>query len=318
MFTLKIYLNIRKIWTTYTIRISVFLISILVCLPAHAYQNCLSVAYPRVKEPYRTLIMNIVEGIKSVSKQDVHHIVIKGNSTPEATDCGKLIGLGRGGLSYVEKYYNNRVAAIGAVFKQPGEKTLIPTISMVPDPDVVFTRLKYFMPSVKNISVVYSDSNYGLYISQAEQKAKNHGFTLDAYEASSLGSALSLYSNIFETIDEKNGALWLIQDPAVYNAKNILPVILKEAWRRDIAVFSNHPFHARSGALYSIYPNNKKLGQQLSKIVNDCERNPCNYTSVLGATQVHTAINTRTAKHLGIRIRRGGDPYIDLYFPSYR
>jgi hypothetical protein len=94
-------------------------------------------------------------------------------------------------------------------------------------------------------------------------------------------------------------------------------------------VFSGNPSHSRRGLLFSMYPDNTRLGQALGQLaqeiqvrhqqtgsslkVGDTIAPQEQHIHILPLEHLHTGVNLRTAEHLGISISR--DQEFDIIFP---
>lgn len=298
------------------------LLGLVVSPTASAENDCITVVYQNVREPYRTVLKQIVGGIEATAERTVHHaliepgegeaIAVEGLQNP---DCGIVIGLGRSGLQAVSGLGAQRTVVVGAVLLQPGEVAVAPTISMVPDVHELFVRLKHFRPKVTSVTAIFDPNNNGMLMQHATQAARSLGLGLFPLEADDIRTALNLYTNVLATLDSERDALWLLQDTSTVDSDNVLPLVLKSAWVRGLTVFSSQPAYVKNGVLFSVFPDNVALGRQLATLAMECADGRCPEAKVQGLKQLRTAVNLRTAQHLGIRIDPQSDPHVDLAFP---
>ncbi len=113
--------------------------------------------------------------------------------------------------------------------------------------------------------------------------------------------------------------------------------ILEQAWEKNLVVFSGNPSHIRRGLLFSMYPDNTRLGQALGQLAQEIQvrheqtgssleaENPDTgipaeslaphkqHIHILPLEHLHTGINLRTAEHLGIEISR--EQEFDIIYP---
>ena len=95
----------------------------------------------------------------------------------------------------------------------------------------------------------------------------------------------------------------------------VLPMVLKESWDRNLAVFSSSFGHVRRGVLFSLYPNNVELGRHLGGSALNFMTSGSNETSgMLPLREVLMAVNLRTARHLGVNTNRAQN--FDMSFPE--
>ena len=91
--------------------------------------------------------------------------------------------------------------------------------------------------------------------------------------------------------------------------------MLKESWNRNVPVFSSSYLHVKKGALFVLYPNNVDLGRNLAssaiKIISGEARR-----GMLPLRDVHTAVNLRTASHIGLSLSNEQQRSFDSVFPE--
>jgi putative ABC transport system substrate-binding protein len=84
-------------------------------------------------------------------------------------------------------------------------------------------------------------------------------------------------------------------------------------------VFSSNVAHVRRGALFSLYPDNLELGRFLGSSAQTLIGSNVGPTAaprgLQALRQVLTAVNTRTAEHLGLDLRASGQR-IHLVLPE--
>ncbi|MEO8342304.1 MAG: hypothetical protein ABI536_00660, partial [Gallionella sp.] len=96
---------------------------------------------------------------------------------------------------------------------------------------------------------------------------------------------------------------------------SVLPLVLQESWNQGIAVFSSNFVHVRRGVLFSLYPDNVALGKSLAGLAQGMLVSGNDGThGMLPLRDVQSAVNLRTAQHLGITSARYQD--FDLIFPE--
>ncbi|NIW86334.1 MAG: hypothetical protein GWN09_06995 [Gammaproteobacteria bacterium] len=286
--------------------------------PAVASEDCIGVIYPEVREPYRSVLEQIVEGVTEGSPWLVRRHPVREESDVSVPQCRALVGLGRQGLRVIRDHASGRSVVAGAVVLSPGEPTSVPTISLVPDSVELFRRLKHFMPAVQSVTVVFNPKQNGRLVRDAQRAADRLGLDLHALEAKDLRSALVLYRETLQTMDPDTSALWLLQDSVTVDSKNVLPLILKDAWLNRLVTFSSQPAYVKNGVLFSVYPDNLALGRRLGKLAYLCATDGCTSKKVMPLRDLRTAVNVRTADHLRIDFDPRGSPYVDLTFPESR
>lgn len=93
-----------------------------------------------------------------------------------------------------------------------------------------------------------------------------------------------------------------------------MPMILAEAWNKQLVIISNNPGHVSKGALFSLYPDNTGLGESLAELAKTTATTQRDNVSLL--RNVQSAVNIRTAEHLGIHFNNQDKRSFSLLFPS--
>ena len=79
----------------------------------------------------------------------------------------------------------------------------------------------------------------------------------------------------------------------------LLPVLLRESWDRNLILFSNNPIDVAKGALFALYPDYPAMGKQLAERAKK-QATKSAATGPEASEHLNAAVNTRTAAHLGI------------------
>ena len=284
----------------------------------------IAVLYPEVAEPYRSVFAKIVEGIEDQAKGRVASFEIGPNQSPQnimielrRQDIRVVIALGRNGLRLASGLDRDIGLVAGAMVSVPETQARSITLfSLAPSPALMFSRLQSLMPNARRVFVVYDPAQNGWLIRLAKEAARARGLELVAYEAADLKTALRIYREILAAADAKKDALWLPQDSNTVDDTLVLPLVLQEAWSRDLTFFSSSVAHVRRGALFSLYPNNLEMGRNLAhSSLGLLASGTVGASGVLPLTDVLMAVNVRTADHLGINISRMQQSF-DLVFPE--
>jgi putative tryptophan/tyrosine transport system substrate-binding protein len=286
--------------------------------------GALAVVYPDIGEPYRSVFAKIIEGIEDGARLAVHTYPIGPNQDSSELN-GQLkkngtkvvIALGRQGLKATSNLDNAIPVVVGGVLAIPeAENRSLTGISLTPDPALLFTRLKTLMPGVKRVIVVYNPLQNEWLIKIAREAAKVQGLELAAYEARDLGAAARAYEAAFASADSRRDAVWLPQDGTTVDENTILPLALKESWNRSVPVFSSSFLHVKKGALFALYPNNLELGRTLAASALAAISGDARRRGVLPLREVQTAVNLRTASHMGLAIGYQQQRSFDFIFPE--
>ncbi|WP_196138328.1 ABC transporter substrate binding protein [Aliikangiella sp. G2MR2-5] len=270
----------------------------------HANQKSkVAVFYPEVREPYKTIYQEILQGVKtSAGTEVIENVLPKEFDVSEITQklevqgIKKVIVLGRAGYQLAKKLPADITVVSGALPIHPNG---ISGISLISDPGSLFYYLKQVAPEVARIHVAYSQRNEWL-IELAKQAAIEHKLELNAKQVESTGDAIAFYNQLFDSDISNVDAIWLPLDKVSSHDKVTLPLILEKAWSKEVPVFSSKPSHAKRGALFSTYPDNVALGSRLAIMVNElADQSTQEKFAALKSLQL--AVNLRTAAHLGLK-----------------
>lgn len=283
----------------------------------------IAVIYPDIGEPYRTVFEQIIVGIKDKAKTQTVDYALKPDADIDELknvlrqqDAKVVIALGRQGMNIASTLDRNIGVVVGGVIMPPENAMRgLPVNSLSPDPALLFAHLKGLTPDVRRVITVYDPRRNGWLIPLAKQAALSQGLELAAYEAQDLRSAVRRYQDIFAAADSRRDALWLLQDSTTVEEGLVLPLVLQESWNRNLAVFSSSFSHVRRGVLFSLYPDNVGLGRHLADTaLAFLASGDYGEHGIILLRDVLTAINLRTAKHLGLNTNRQQD--FDLVFPE--
>ncbi len=295
--------------------------------PAHVWAETPSVGviYPEVREPYRAVFMEIIRGIEAGLNQSVKHYVLNGEDSSAALldhvredHVDVVISLGRAGLSATKQFAEDFPVVIGAVMISPNQEVKGQTgITLAPDPDVLFARLKDIVPDAKEVSVVYDPRQKAWEIDRAIKVAKSYALTLNAFPSEDLHLSAELYRKLLGQIKDGSVAIWLPLDNPAMDEQTLLPVVLQEAWEKNFVVFSGNLDHVRKGALFSLYPDNFGMGRSLATLALERLKKGASTTSTINPLRdLLLAVNLRTAEHLGLRFASHDREQFDLVFPA--
>lgn len=197
-----------------------------------------------------------------------------------------------------------------------GGITNIPTghsgVSLTASPTAFFKRLKRYAPDVRKVSLVFSEEKNGWWIKEAKQQAKKNKIKLQLYPITSIKEGVRSYKRIMDQAQSGKEAVWIPLVDLVPN-KIIMSIVLKKAWVKEITVFSNNPAHVKQGALFSLYPDNTNLADQLIKVVRTLKAKDKRIISP--TIEVKTALNVRTARHLGLNLSSADLLQFDRIYP---
>jgi putative tryptophan/tyrosine transport system substrate-binding protein len=285
--------------------------------------NPIAVIYPDISEPYRTVFAQIIAGIEDKTNMRAVSYAVGSNvdggelkNALSRQDAKVVIALGRQGMKIAGTLDRNIGVVVGGVITAPEQDPRnFPLISMSPDPALLFAQLKQLSPGMRRVFTVYDPHQNDWLIQRAKAAAGKQGLELVAYEAQDLRGAVSRYQEIFAAADNRQDALWLLQDSTTVEDSSVLPLVLQESWGRGLTVFSSSFGHVKRGVLFSLYPDNNKLGRHLAEMaLAFLDSGDYGERGMILLREVLTAVNLRTAKHLGVNASRQQD--FDMAFPD--
>jgi putative ABC transport system substrate-binding protein len=295
------------------------------CLSSAAVAGVrVAVIFPEVDQPYARVFEQIIDDIRQQKGFDVDTYSLRDNYDPAAVkqwitqqNAQTLVALGQRGVDAVENLDIDIPIIIGAVLYVSGaQNEQVSGISLTPDPDLLFTRLKQMAPGIKRIHVVYNPDRYQWLIDYAKKAANKHHLEILAKEASDLPSAAPLYRELLDASQHDDDAIWLLQDSSTVGDSSILPLVLKEAWEKKLVVFSSNPGHVRRGALFALYADQNALGKSITQLLLQQTSGKTKVKGLLPLSEVQIAVNLRTAGHIKVDISYEQRRQFDLVYPK--
>lgn len=298
------------------------LLMLMASVTSLAHGSQLGVIYPDIREPYRTVFLEIVKGIEQATASEIPKYEIPEDASQSEVvrwarfhELDTVIALGTRGLNASRELPAETRVVIGAVLIEPEPQfNGLTAIALTPDPYVLFERLAELAPHVERVAVVYNANRNAWLIERAALAAQAKGIRLTAFPAQDLHEAASIYKDVLEEGAREGDAIWVLQDPSIIDEGAILASILREAWDKELVVFSSNPVHVRRGALFSLYPDNVGMGRSLARKAASLDR-PDFRPSVVPLQDLLIAVNIRTAEHLGLNLTHESRKF-DLTFPT--
>lgn len=287
-------------------------------------RSTIAVVYPQIGEPFRSAFAAIVRGIDERTAGRILRLPLAGESAPESLaqelrsrHVRALIALGRSGLkaaTTLDLKLPFIAAGVLSVPEADGQSGTV--VSLAPDPHLLFTRLKAFVPQARRVIVVHNPRQNDWLIRLAREAARQNGLELLAFESEDLKGSLKRYQELIGQLNVRRDALWLPQDTSAVDDSVVLPWLLRTAWDEGLPVFSSNVAHVRRGALFALYPDNLELGRHLgSTAMAALSGGSLPPRGMQALRQVLTAVNVRTARHLGLDLDESAQP-IHLVLPE--
>jgi putative ABC transport system substrate-binding protein len=289
---------------------------------ASAGKGSIAVLYPNVSEPVRSAFISMIQGIEERTRVRVRSYAVEPRTDPaelnlqlKKNGTRVVIALGRQGLNVAAALDRDILVLVGgALLLSDAEIVNVNGISLTPDPALLFARLRTLLPEVRRVMVVYDPKKTEWLLRLAREAARGQGLELVAVEAHNLGQAAHVYTGLIRGADSKRDALWLPHDTTTVEESTLLPLILKESWNGSLPIFSSNILHARKGALFAMSPNNVELGKSLAASALGLMSGETRKKGVQPLRELHTALNLRTANHMGLNIGNQQQRTFDFIF----
>jgi len=293
---------------------------------SHAAEQRIAVIYPMVKKPYSTVFERIIEGIAAEAKTDIVKYGLEGVGEEQGVaiqewlsdqQADVIVVLGRRGIEAVRNLKLTIPSVFGGVL-YVADTTLGNSvgISLTPDPKQLFNQLKRLSPGTRRVFVVYNPARYQWLIDLAEPVATALGITLVTKAAEGPRDSARIHRDILREARRRTDSVWLLQDSSIIDSNTILPMILRESWNKKLIVFSSNPSDVPRGILFSFYADNKALGRNLTKLaLGRLKSRQRSSAFILPLPDALSAINLRTASHLGLHIPFEEQRKFGLVFP---
>lgn len=285
----------------------------------------IGVLYPNVREPYKSVFMSIMQGIDDGLDTNTTRYPLDDVTEPSALNTslerdrvGVVIALGTKGATAARRLENGIHVIVGAVLTEPSQGgSGFSGITLSPDPQILFERLTKVAPSARRVTVIYDPLSNQWLIDRAHVAARSQALLLNAIPAEDLAAGARLYRTLLETTAGVSEVIWIPQGDDTVDENAILPLVLQEAWDKKIVVISSNPSHVRKGALMALYPDNAGLGRSLAAMALETLRTGgVNKAKFVPLRDLLTAVNIRTAEHLGLEPTPKNERHFDMVFPE--
>ena len=304
------------------VRLIPALLLLLVTLAAQAEGAAIAVLYPDVRAPYDRIFNDILKGIEQQSGKKIVTYAIKKddslervNDWLEQTNPATLIALGSRGKAVAGKLGADATVVVGAsILSDKNIAQGMLGISLTPSPLKLFAKLQELAPEVKTVHVIYHPDTNAWLIELAKKSAAARNLTIVATPASDVREAAIHYKTTLKENARGEHAIWLLQGDPTLDERSLLPTILSKAWNKNYVVFSSNPSHVKRGALFSLFPDNIKMGASLAQKAQRIMKGKDQDVDPLEDLLI--AVNVRTAEHLSLGISRAQARDFNLVFPA--
>ncbi len=291
-------------------------------LQASIGKGSIAVLYPNVDEPFRSAFVSMIQGIEERTKLRVRSYPVDPkvdtaelNATLKHNGTRVVIALGRQGLNATAGLDREISVLVGGVLLL-SESENVAGISMTPDPALLFARLRALLPELRRVIVVYNPQKSEWLMKLARDAARAQGLELSSYVAGDLARAAQLYPQLINAADPRRDAVWLPHDTTTVEESTILPLVLRESWNSGVPLFSSNVLHVKKGALFAMVPNNVELGRTLASSAMGMIAGDAKRRSLVPLRELQTAINVRTANHMGLNLGYQQQRAFDFVYPQ--
>ncbi|SFM61463.1 ABC transporter substrate binding protein [Rugamonas rubra] len=291
-------------------------------LQASIGKGSIAVLYPNVDEPFRSAFVSMIQGIEERTKLRVRSYPVDPkvdtaelNTTLKHNGTRVVIALGRQGLNATAGLDREISVLVGGVLLL-SESENVAGISMTPDPALLFARLRALLPELRRVIVVYNPQKSEWLMKLARDAARAQGLELSSHVAGDLARAAQLYPQLINAADPRRDAVWLPHDTTTVEESTILPLVLRESWNSGVPLFSSNVLHVKKGALFAMVPNNVELGRTLASSAMGMIAGDAKRRSLVPLRELQTAINVRTANHMGLNLGYQQQRAFDFVYPQ--
>lgn len=295
------------------------LLLVLISSPLQAINNPrIAVLYPEAGTRASQLYSTIIKSMREHSTAQIETRAFSADESPadiqqwlsdEKTQL--VILLGKKGLQFSTQLSLNIPMLTGA---HMATNTNQSSVSLTADPQQLFKQLKKLQPNIKTVNVIYNEVNNGWLIKQAKRAARKNRLTLNAIQADDMHASGPALKNLIHSLNPDEDAIWLPFDP-VLPVKPLLPDLLRKSWDKNLIIFSGNPYHVQQGTLFALFPDYAKLGPQLIDFALKKLKSKENFYFE-PSRYLNSAINVRTASHLGIQISSIQKGNYKMVFPK--
>ena len=287
-------------------------------------QSILLVVFKEDRHSITSAFRKIIKGIEKHSDLNVVEQILRNplntddiNGLINTYQAKAIVVLGSKAMKLFENAQVSVPIISGGTLYPSKTKHDVYGLSLTPAPSLLFQRLQNVAPRIRKIHVVYNPDKYQWLINLANDAADESHLKLITYEANNLRSSAKTHRQIVKKINPANEAIWLLQDSQLVGDKNVLPYLLKEAWQRELVIFSSNPQHVRRGALLSLYSERELSGEELGLLAKNVLDNTAKLQQqFMPSHRVKSTVNIRSAGHLGIRFNSEQLRSFDLIFPK--
>jgi putative ABC transport system substrate-binding protein len=286
----------------------------------------LVVIYPQVREPFARVFEEIVRGAEdgyhespqpqNAGQQSTQRVSMDENQSPVdfihvLDQASPVLVLGNRLAGEVSAHNPEHKVIVGAVST---EYSNVFGITLTPGFKVIANKLSALVPAVRTVHVVVGSEADRVEFETAAKVFAQRGLSLVVHPASDIRSAAAIYRGLTKQLSEDD-AVWILPDGS-FVGDAMLSILLQASWEKHFVVFSSNPVHVKRGALFSIYPNNYKMGLSLGRLAQEVASGRVPQRQMQPLDDVFVAVNGRTGNHLGINFTEDVLRHIDVVLPA--
>jgi putative ABC transport system substrate-binding protein len=276
----------------------------------------LVIIYPEVREPFARVFEEVVRGAEDGYQEKVQRVSMADNQSPVdfvhvLDESTPVLVLGNRLARQVTENNAGRRLIVGAVNSEYSD---VFGITLIPDSEVIASKLPVLVPAIKTVHIVTNPDNNLLDFDRATAVMLQQGIELSIHQAEDIRMAAGVYRDLMQTLN-KDDAVWILPKGSFVN-NAVLATLLQASWEKHFVVFSSNPIHVKRGALFSIYPNNYKMGLSLGNLAQEVARGNFPERQMQALEDIFVTLNERTSNHLGINLTDDIRAHIDLILPA--
>lgn len=287
------------------------------------------ILYPDLRAPYNKIIENIIQGseeeLRKKTKASVRHFKSDNETKPfeienwvNQHNISEVISLGYSNYKLLKNTnLSNTKVILGGIITPPKDSPYS-ILSFTPDPTPLFKSALTLRPSIENIHYIYEQGKQQWILDIAIKAAIELNINLKLDASNSASETAQKYQKLLSSLNSeaiKTSAIWIPQN-SIQKNKPLLNKVLQDSWDNKIIIISSSLSDVKRGALISVYPDNKAIGKQLAQLLHSTNASTKdNLPLQLPNKNLFHAINTRTAEHLGIHLKRQEIIKYDFIYP---
>lgn len=284
-----------------------------------AKSDSVGVVYPEVSPPYSEAFKQIIDEvtrelgdsplkleIEKIEEETVNQWVVKHKLQ------GPIVYLGR--TAKLAGTLPGHITISGGVNTYSGQLPGI-VVSLTVAPKFYLETLKELLPRTATLTFVHTD-HQKKYAQQLKAESSLYGIEVTTVSVVSPQSVTEAIEQILKDARSGKDAIWISSKALALNQESSLSQLLRKGWKKKLAIISDQPSYVRRGLLFSPLNDYREHGRRIAQTINDLEQNHSSKQNYAFTDAPHTAINRRTAIHLGVNALHKRFASAKAIFPS--